>query len=144
MWPYFLLSSSAAARPAGPEPTTATALPERTFGGRGFTQPIPHALSMILYSMFLIVTDWSTRPATHEPSHGAGQTRPVNSGKLFVDDRLMYAFSHCSLSTMLLNSGIKLLIGQPVCVWQKGVPQSMHRAACRFSSSGSCFALISS
>ena len=23
-------------------------------------------------------------PSTHEPSHGAGQTRPVNSGKLFV------------------------------------------------------------
>ena len=23
-------------------------------------------------------------PRTHEPSHGAGQTRPVNSGKLFV------------------------------------------------------------
>ena len=79
--------------------------------------------------MFLIVTALSTRPATHEPSHGAGQTRPVNSGKLLVDDRFTYALCHCSVSTRLLNSGIKLLIGHPVCVWQKGVPQSMQRAA---------------
>ena len=98
---------------------------------------------MMLYSMFLMVTALSTRPATHEPSHGAGHTRPVNSGKLFVELRLMYALCHCSLSTMLLNSGIRLLIGQPVWVWQKGVPQSMQRAACRFNSSGSCVALIS-
>lgn len=34
--------------------------------------------------MLLIVTGESTRPATQAPSQGAGQTRPVNSGKLFV------------------------------------------------------------
>ena len=79
--------------------------------------------------MFLIVTALSTRPATHEPSHGAGQTRPVNSGKLLVEARFVYACFHCSVSTRLLNSGIRLLTGQPVCVWQKGVPQSMQRAA---------------
>ena len=95
-------------------------------------------MSMMLYSMFLMVTALSTRPATHEPSHGAGQTRPVNSGKLFVDDRFTYALCHCSVSTMLLNSGMRLLMGQPVCAWQKGVPQSMQRAAWRLSSRGSC------
>ena len=142
-WPYFRLSSSAAASPAGPDPITATRFPEYVVGGRGTTHPSDHALSMIEYSMFLIVTASSTRPATHEPSHGAGQTRPVNSGKLLVDERLVYASFHCSVSTRLLNSGIKLLIGQPVFVWQKGVPQSMQRAAWRFSSSGSCFELIS-
>jgi len=105
--------------------------------------PSAHARSTIAYSMFLIVTDLSTRPATQEPSHGAGQTRPVNSGKLFVDARFVYAAFHCSVKMRLLNSGIRLLIGQPVCVWQKGVPQSMQRAACRLSSSGSCFELIS-
>ncbi len=39
---------------------------------------------MIAFSMFLIVTGGSVMPSTHAPSHGAGQTRPVNSGKLFV------------------------------------------------------------
>ena len=142
-WPYFRLSSSAAASPAGPDPITATRFPEYVVGGRGTTHPSAHALSMIEYSMFLIVTASSTRPATHEPSHGAGQTRPVNSGKLFVDDRFVYACFHVSSNTIWLNSGIRLLIGQPVFVWQKGVPQSMQRADCRFSSPGSCCALIS-
>ena len=94
--------------------------------------------------MFLMVTALSTMPATQAPSQGAGHTRPVNSGKLLVLVRLMYASFHWSSKTRLLNSGMMLLIGQPVCVMQKGVPQSMHRAACRLSSSGSCFALISS
>ena len=48
------------------------------------TQPSSQPLSMIEHSMFLIVTGGSLMPSTHEPSHGAGQTRPVNSGKLFV------------------------------------------------------------
>ncbi len=34
--------------------------------------------------MFLIVTGGSFIPSTHDPSHGAGHTRPVNSGKLLV------------------------------------------------------------
>ena len=36
------------------------------------------------HSMFLIVTGGALMPRTQEPSHGAGQTRPVNSGKLLV------------------------------------------------------------
>ena len=39
---------------------------------------------MMAHSMLLIVTGGSMMPSTQEPSHGAGQTRPVNSGKLFV------------------------------------------------------------
>ena len=39
---------------------------------------------MIAFSMFLIVTGGALMPSTHEPSHGAGHTRPVNSGKLLV------------------------------------------------------------
>ena len=34
--------------------------------------------------MFLIVTGGSLMPSTHAASQGAGQMRPVNSGKLFV------------------------------------------------------------
>src|SRR5690349_23867521 len=39
---------------------------------------------MMVHSMFLIVTGGLLMPSTHDPSHGAGQTRPVNSGKLLV------------------------------------------------------------
>src|SRR5262245_8907128 len=79
-----LLSCAAHAKPAGPEPTTATRLPVREDGGSGTTQPSSKALSMIAHSMLLIVTGASLIPSTQDPSHGAGQTRPVNSGKLFV------------------------------------------------------------
>ena len=82
-WPA-RLSWSAAERPAGPEPTTATERPVRTSGGRGVIQPSSQARSAISCSMVLIVTGSPLRPTVHEPSHGAGQTRPVNSGKLFV------------------------------------------------------------
>ncbi len=39
---------------------------------------------MISYSMRSMVTGSSLMPSTHAPSHGAGHSRPVNSGKLFV------------------------------------------------------------
>ena len=83
LWPA-RLSWAAAARPAGPEPTTATFLPLRCAGGSGTTQPSSKPLSMIAASMALIVTGGSVMPSTHDPSQGAGQTRPVNSGKLLV------------------------------------------------------------
>ena len=41
-------------------------------------------LFYVILTIFLIVTGGFVIPSTHEPSHGAGQTRPVNSGKLFV------------------------------------------------------------
>ena len=89
-----LLSCWAAASPAGPEPTTATRLPVRTGGGCAFTSPASKARSTISCSMSLIVTGGSLMPSVQLPSHGAGQTRPVNSGKLFVFARRMYASPH--------------------------------------------------
>ena len=68
----------------GARPTTATFLPVRTSGGCGVTQPSSNARSMIATSIDLIVTGSSLMPSTHEPSHGAGHSRPVNSGKLLV------------------------------------------------------------
>ena len=53
-------------------------------GGTGLIHPMAKALSMMAHSMFLMVTGGSLMPRTHEPSHGAGQTLPVNSGKLLV------------------------------------------------------------
>ena len=48
------------------------------------TQPSSHARSMISTSTCLIVTGLALMPSTHADSHGAGHSRPVNSGKLFV------------------------------------------------------------
>ena len=71
-------------QPAGPEPITATRLPVLISGGSGLIQPSSKACSTIDFSMFLMVTGGSLMPSTHAASHGAGQMRPVNSGKLLV------------------------------------------------------------
>jgi hypothetical protein len=99
---------------------------------------------LIAFSTVLIVTGGALMPSTHEPSHGAGHTRPVNSGKLFVLCSRSSASRHRPRYTRSFHSGIRLLIGQPeamplmsVPVWQNGTPQSMQRAAwlrSRFSS----------
>ena len=80
-WPA-RASCWAAARPAGPEPTTATVLPVRVAGGSGTTQPSSQARSMIATSICLIVTGSSLIPSTHEASHGAGQRRAGELGEV--------------------------------------------------------------
>ena len=80
-WPA-LLSCWAQANPEGPEPTTATFIPVRMAGGWGLIQPFSNAWSMMAHSMFLMVTAGLFMPKTQADSHGAGHTRPVNSGKL--------------------------------------------------------------
>ena len=71
--------------PAGPEPTTATFLPVLYSDTSGFTQPCSQALSMIAHSIVLMVTGWSSMLSVQASWHGAGQIRPVNSGKLLVE-----------------------------------------------------------
>mmetsp|Transcript_5397 Transcript_5397/g.10848 ORF Transcript_5397/g.10848 Transcript_5397/m.10848 type:complete len:273 (+) Transcript_5397:858-1676(+) len=109
-----LLSWSAAAMPAGPEPMMATFLPVRVVGGVGLIHPSSKALSMMAHSMFLMVTGCSMMPSTHAPSQGAGHTRPVNSGKLLVMSRRWSAVSHCPSYTSSFHSGILFPSGQPV------------------------------
>ena len=46
---------------------------------------------MIAHSMVLMVTGESWMLRVQDASHGAGQTRPVNSGKLLVESRLRAA-----------------------------------------------------
>ena len=84
----------AAAIPAGPLPTTATVLPVRNSGGSGRIHPSSNALSMMLCSISLIVTGLSLIDSTHASSHGAGQMRPVNSGKLLVFSSVPSASRH--------------------------------------------------
>ena len=72
-------------------------------------------------------------PSTQAASHGAGQSRPVNSGKLLVACSDSIAAPQAPVRTRSFQSGIRLPSGQPS--WQKGMPQSMHRVACSRTSS---------
>ena len=78
----------AQASPAGPDPTTATFLPLNRAGTSGSIQPSRQPRSTIAHSMVLIVTGLSSMFSVHAASQGAGQTRPVNSGKLLVECRV--------------------------------------------------------
>jgi hypothetical protein len=51
------------------------------------------AWSAIAHSIDLMVTGLSSMFSVQEASHGAGQTRPVTSGKLLVECRLRAASS---------------------------------------------------
>jgi hypothetical protein len=77
--------------PAGPEPTIAILLPVLTEDGSGLSQPCSTARSAIAHSMVLMVTGLSSMLSVQDASQGAGQTRPVTSGKLFVECRLRAA-----------------------------------------------------
>jgi len=122
-----LVSCCAAARPAGPEPTTATVRPVNQCGTCGVSRLRPNASSTIAISVFLIVTAGSVSPSTQAASHGAGQMRPVNSGKLLVACRRSAASDHCPRHTRSFHSGMRFPSGQPL--WQNGMPQSMQRPA---------------
>ncbi len=134
VWPA-RVSCCAAASPAGPEPTTATVLPVRRAGGCGSVQPFANASSAIACSIDLIVTAGWLMPSTHDDSHGAGQSLPVSSGKLFVACRRSLAALPSPRQVRSFHSGMRLPSGQPW--WQKGTPQSMQRPACRRSTARS-------
>src|ERR1035437_5986411 len=109
--------------PAGPEPTTATFLPVRILAGRGWTQPCSQARSAIACSIDLMPTGSSLTFKVQAASQGAGQIRPVNSGKLLVESSTAQALRQSCRYTRSLKSGMTLLTGQPLL--QNGVPQSM-------------------
>ena len=56
--------------------------------------PSSNARSMIVASTALIVTAELLMPRTQDPSQGAGHSRPVHSGKLFVACSRSIAASH--------------------------------------------------
>ena len=57
----------------------------RGAGGCGSIQPSAQPRSTMLHSMVLMVTGLSSMFSVQDASHGAGQMRPVNSGKLLVE-----------------------------------------------------------
>ena len=83
---------------------------------------------MISTSTCLMVTASEWMPSTQAASHGAGHSRPVNSGKLLVACSRSMAACHRSVRTRSFHSGMRLPSGQPL--WQYGIPQSMQRVAC--------------
>ena len=131
-WPT-RVNCCAAAKPAGPEPITTTRLPVFCDGTCGVTQPSRQARSMISTSTCLIVTASELMPSTHADSHGAGHSRPVNSGKLFVACKRSMASRQFPRYTRSFQSGIKFPSGHPLL--QNGIPQSMQRPACLVNSS---------
>ena len=82
--------------PAGPEPTTATVLPVFLAATTGWIQPSSQARSTIWHSMVLMVTGLSMMFRVQLASQGAGQMRPVNSGKLLVECKVSDAVRHWS------------------------------------------------
>ena len=68
----------------------------RFSGGSGLIQPSFNACSTMVFSITLIVTGGSLIPSTQAASHGAGQMRPVNSGKLLVECSTRIASFHWS------------------------------------------------
>ena len=87
---------------------------------------------MIACSMLLMPTGSSLTFSVQAASQGAGQMRPVNSGKLLVESSTANAFFQSARYTRSLKSGMMLLTGQPLL--QNGVPQSMQRALWIFAS----------
>src|SRR5256885_16736279 len=79
-WPA-RLSWAAAARPAGPEPTTAARLPVRLLGASGWTQPSSKPLSALAHAMVFNVAGTSLMPDKPDRSHGAGHDRPDQPGE---------------------------------------------------------------
>ena len=111
---------------------TATCFSVWRVGRTAETQPSDQARSMISTSTCLMVTGSALMPSTHAVSHGAGHSRPVNSGKLLVAWSRSMASRQRSLYTRSFQSGIRLPNGQPLL--QNGMPQSMQRLACSCSS----------
>ena len=60
---------------------------------------------MIACSMDLMPTASPLMFSVQAASHGAGQMRPVNSGKLLVNDNTLIAFSQSCLYASHLKSG---------------------------------------
>ncbi len=128
-----VVGSCAAARPAGPDPTTATRLPVLGAVCRGAIHASSNARSTMATSIDLIATASSLIASTQAASQGAGQMRPVNSGKSFVAWSWSIASRQRPWKTRSFQSGMRLPSGQPS--WQNGTPHSMQRAPCRAASS---------
>ena len=72
---------------------------------------------MIASSICSIVTASVLTASVQAASQGAGQIRPVISGRLLVASRRRKASCQSPLATSSFHSGIRFAIGQPIA-WQ--------------------------
>ncbi len=100
-------------QPRGPGADDGDPPPGRRREGAWATRPAPAAQLAISTSTCLIETGSSEIPSTQEPSQGAGQRRPVNSGKLFVACRRSLASASSPRQTRSFHSGMRFPSGQP-------------------------------
>ena len=84
----------------------ATRLPLPRGLNTGPIQPSRNPRSTISHSIVLIVTGLSSMFSVHAASHGAGHTRPVNSGKLLVLCSRSSAARHSPRETRSFQSGM--------------------------------------
>ena len=140
-------SSHAAARPAGPEPTTVTRGASGAGGANRRGPPWAHSQSEIARSLSWMVSGSSWHPRLHAASQSAGHTRLVNSGSGEVMARRSAASRQSPRKTRSFHSGIRLWSGHPLGrappnpmpAWQKATPHIMQRLAwTRWSSGESC------
>ncbi len=97
----------------GPRADDRDALARALVRGLGLERARARTWSAMVRSMVLMVTGSSRMLRTHDASHGAGHTRPVTSGKLFVSSRRRAASSRRPLSTRSFHSGMRFPSGQP-------------------------------
>ena len=116
------LSLSAAASPAGPEPTIATRLPLLISGTFAVIQPFLNPVSITASSLSCTVTLSPFIPQVQAASQRAGQTLPVNSGKLLVLSSLVRASCQSPLYIASFHSGIRLCRGHPLTIPPNTVP----------------------
>jgi hypothetical protein len=85
---------------------------------------------MIACSIDLMPTGSSLMFSVQAASQGAGQMRPVNSGKLLVECSVSIA----SLPVAAIDEVVPVRndVVDRAAVWQNGMPQSMQRAPCTF------------
>ena len=101
---------------------------------RPCTPTLIPTLSMIKFSMFLIVTSGTLMPSTQDPSQGARHTRPVNWGRVHAMQTIQ-RFRATAHDARSFHSGMRLFhqaarghAGNESALEQNGTPRSMPSA----------------
>ena len=114
------------ARSRRPRPSCRSALG----GGCGLhaaVRPRPGRRSSTSTCLMVTGVGW-LMPSTHAASHGAGQSRPVNSGKLLVACSRSLACGPVAAAHEVVPLGDQVA-QRAAAEWQNGMPQSMQRLA---------------
>ena len=94
------------------------------------------------FLLAFVDTGAACTPQVQAASQSAGQTLPVNSGKLWVLCQSLVCLIHSAAVDKLVYFRYQIVPGQPdampaiiIPAWEKGTPQSIHLSACLLASS---------